>query len=184
MVTSVKQVLLAALIAPGSIEAAVGSVQAALFSVHGLASAQALPPLVPVAFLDAAAAVRGLLPDLDRSVAAGWRIRLAGALWAEGHLYAVIESGGAWETLRGRALEMRGPETGCLFPVVEGFYLGCSESLPEDRPGIRPAVPDVSFSSCTIALVRVRTAADGPGWWQNLSWEVLEERPLRGRKDW
>jgi hypothetical protein len=178
-----KHVLLAALIAPGSIEAAVGSVQSALFSVHGLASAQALPPLVPVAFLDAAAAARGLLPELNRSVAAGWRMRLAGALWVEGHLYAGVESDGAWQTLRACALEMHGPETGCLFPVVEGFYLGCGESRPEDRPGIRPAIPEASFSSCTIALVGVRTASDGSAWWRDLSWEVLEERPLRGRKD-
>jgi hypothetical protein len=178
-----KQVFLAALIAPGSIEAAVGSVQAALFSVHGLASAQALPPLVPVAFLDAAGAVGGLLPELNRSVAAGWRMRLAGALWVDGHLYAGVESDGAWETLRARALEMRGPETGCLFPVVEGFYLGCGESRPEDRSGIRPAVPELSFSSCTIALVSVRTGFEGPEWWRDLRWEMLEERPLRGRKD-
>ena len=176
------QALLAALIAPGSIEADLGNVQAALFSVHGLASAQALPPLVPLAFLDAAAAVRGLLAELNRSVISGWRMRLAGAVWADGHLYAGIESDGAWLALRSHALEMRGPETVCLFPVVEGFYLGCAESRPEDRPGIHPAIPGASFSSCTIALIGLRTVFEGSAWWRDVSWEVLDERPLRGRR--
>ena len=41
---------LVALIPPGSVEAEMGRVQAALFAEHGLASAQALPALIPVAF--------------------------------------------------------------------------------------------------------------------------------------
>jgi hypothetical protein len=44
-------------------------------------------------------------------------------------------------------------------------------------------VPPVSFSSCTIALVIVRAGFEGPEWWRDLSWEVLDERPLRGRKN-
>lgn len=178
-----KQVLLAAMIAPGSVEAAVGKVQAALFAEHGLASAQALPPLIPVAFLDAARTVRGLLQELNGSVTSGWRMRLSGAVWVDGHLYAGVESGGVWTAVRARALQLCGPETGCLFPAAEGFYLGCGDSPPELRLQIRPAVPEISFSSCTIALVSVRTDPTVSEWWRDVSWEVLHERPFRGRKE-
>ena len=76
--------LLSALIAPGSIESEVGGAQANLFSEHGLASALALPPLIPIAFLDAARVERSLLREMDRSVARGWRMRLVGAGWIGG----------------------------------------------------------------------------------------------------
>jgi hypothetical protein len=175
-------VFLVALFAPGSIESEVGKVQAALFSAHGLASAQALPPLIPIAFLDAGRATRGLLSEMNGSIRPGWRMRLTGALWAEGHLYAGVDSGGAWRSLRTRALEMCGAEKGSLFPAAEGFYLGCGDAAPEEKSLISPAVPGVSFSSCTIALLKVRAAFEGAGWWKELSWEVVEERPLRGRK--
>jgi hypothetical protein len=178
-----KEFLLAALIAPGSIEAALGKVQAALFRDHGFASAQALPPVVPVAFLDTLPVSPGLLRELNASVSAGWRMTLAGPVWVDGHLYAGVESGGAWTAVRARALQVCGVENDCLFPVAEGFFLGCGDALPGQRPGIRPAVPEVSFSSCTIALVSVRTASEGTEWWSNVSWEVREERPFRGRKE-
>jgi hypothetical protein len=178
-----KEILLAALIAPGSVEAALGKVQAALFHDHGLASAQALPPWIPVAFLNDLPVSPGLLRELNASVGAGWRMHLAGAVWVDGHLYAGVESGGVWTALRARALKACGAETGCLFPVAEGFFLGCGDSLPGQRPGIRPALPEVSFSSCTIALVSVRTASQGAEWWSDVSWEVREERPFRGRKE-
>jgi hypothetical protein len=178
-----KQFLLAALIAPGSVEAAVGKVQAALFSEHGLASAVALPPLIPVAFLDAASNGRGLLEELNASAAAGWRMRLSGTAWVDGHLYAGVQSHGAWASVRARALQLCGPETGCLFPAAEGFYLGCGDCPSGLRPQIEPVVPEMSFSSCTIALMGVRTDSMLSEWWRDVSWEVRHERPFRGRKE-
>jgi hypothetical protein len=103
-------------------------------------------------------------------------------MWIGGHLYAGIESQGLWEALRSRAGEwsLTGPDS--LFPAAEGFYLGCGDASPELRSRIMPAVPGLSFGSCTIATVKVRTALPGPEWWREVSWEVVEERPLRGRK--
>ncbi|MGO9310626.1 MAG: hypothetical protein ACLQDL_16590 [Spirochaetia bacterium] len=176
-------VFLAALIAPGSIESEVGKLQAALFSAHGLASAQALPPLIPIAFLDDAARVtRALLAELNGSIRQGWRIRLTGPLWVEGHLYAGVDSGGAWGSLRARALELCGAEKARLFPAAEGFYLGCADAAPEEKSLIRPTVPEASFSSSTIALLSVHADFEGSTWWRDVHWEVVEERPLRGRK--
>jgi hypothetical protein len=175
-------VLLTALIAPGSVESVVGKVQAALLAEHGLASAQALPPLIPIAFLDAARVQRELLVQINASIRPGWRIRITEAIWCEGHLYAGVESGGVWRSLRDRALEICGAEKGCLFPAVEGFYLGCSDAAPGQRSLIRPAVPAVSFSSGAITLLTIRAAVEWEEWWREVRWEVLDLRPLRGRK--
>jgi hypothetical protein len=177
-----EMVFLAALFAPGSVESELCRVQAALFDEHGFASAQALPPVVPIAILDPGRISRGMLQELNGSVRQGWRIHLAGTLWVEGHLYAGIESQGLWETLRTRAGEWSLSGQGSLFPVAEGFYLGCGDASPEQRSRILPALRGLSFGSCTIAIVKVRTSFPGPGWWREVSWEVAEERPLRGRK--
>src|SRR5690349_9304533 len=61
---------LVAIIAPGSVEADIGRVQEAILEVHGFLSAAALPPMVPVAFLDRFPAPRGFLRDLERSARA------------------------------------------------------------------------------------------------------------------
>jgi len=174
-------VVLAALFAPGSIESEVGLVQASVFSQHGCASIQALPPLIPIAFLDAARVDRSLLREMNRSVAPGWRMRLIGAGWIGGHLFGRVDSGGAWPALRECALARCGSAGESLFPAAEGFYLGCSETPDEARALINPALPELSFGSGTIALMRI-SASEGPEWWHTLSWETSEERPLRGRK--
>jgi hypothetical protein len=173
--------LLSALIAPGSIESEVGNVQANLSSEHGLASAMALPPLIPIAFLDAARVERSLLREMNQSISPGWRMRLIGAGWIGGHLFGRIDSGGAWPALRECALARCGSGGGSLFPAAEGFYLGCSETPDETRVLINPALPELSFGSGTIALMRI-SASEDPEWWRTLSWETFEERPLRGRK--
>ena len=84
--------------------------------------------------------------------------------------------------MRVRALELCGAEKGCLFPVAEGFYLGCGDASPEVRSRISPEVPEASFSSGTIALLNIRATFEETEWWRELSWEVMEERTLRGRK--
>ncbi len=173
--------VLAVLFAPGSIESEVGIVKAAVFSRHGCASVQALPPLVPIAFLDSARLDQSLLREMNRSVAPGWRMRLIGAGWIRGHLFGRLDSGGAWAALRECALAHCGSSDESLFPVGEGFYLGCSEAPDEARALISPELPALSFGSGTIALMRI-SASEGPDWWRALSWETLEERPLRGRK--
>ena len=174
---------LCALIAPGSIEAEVGRVQAALFSDHGLASAQAVPPLLPVAFLDPDRVRPGLLSRLNHGVSAGWSARLAGCEWIEGHLYARVQSGGAWTALRAAALQECGLPAGGPFPAAEGFYLGCAEAPPGSRDDMRPKVPPRAFHTAHLALVVLQTLAPGPRWWSNLHWEITEERPFRGRRE-
>jgi hypothetical protein len=170
--------LLVALIPPGSVEAEMGKVQAGIFAEHGLASAQALPPLIPVAFI--AAPPRGFLAQLERSVRAGWVARAAGSAWVEGCLFACVQTGGLWPALRTRARAAAGEGILRPFPEAEGFCLGCMDAAPGIRGRIAPAVPELSFSSCSIALLRFTSPR--AAWWQEVYWDTLEERPLRGRR--
>ena len=174
---------LVALVAPGSVEAEVGRLQASLFAAHGLVSAQALPPLIPVSFLMPGAPTRGLLVELDHCIRAPWRIRVTGTQWVEGSLYLGVDSAGTWAVLRTRAQELCGVEPPSLFPAAEGFFLGCGEAAPEERDRIRPAAPTASFTSCDVALVRIETAQTGEGWWREVYWEIAEQKPLRGRRE-
>jgi hypothetical protein len=175
------QVLLVALIVPGSVEAELGRVQAAVFSEHGLVSAVALPPLIPVAFPPE---VPGdLLATLDRSVAAPWRIRVTGPLWTESALYLGIDSGGMWGTLRRQALALCDPEPAAPFIPAEGIFMGCGDASLEQRNAITPAAPSLSFSSSEIAILRLDFPHGGGGWWREVYWEFLEQRPLRGRRE-
>jgi hypothetical protein len=174
--------MLAALIPPGSVEAEVGRVQAGVFSGHGLVSSLCLPPLVPVVFSPDEPPA-GLLHELNRSIPAGYRMRVSGFAWVDGVLYLSLETGGAWRGMRGRGLALCGDVPG-LFPTGEGFFLGCGEASDAQRRAISPTIPDgLSFSSCAIALVRIATPRTDGQWWRELSWEIVDERPLRGRRE-
>ncbi len=174
--------LLVVLIAPGSVEAEVGKVQTAIFSESGLASSQALPPLVPVAFLAGDAPPRDLLAEMNRSVDAGWRACITRSTWVEGYLFAGIDTGGAWAALRQCALARCGPETQRPFPAAEGFFLGCGDATAAQKRLIDPGLPPLAFTSAALALMRLEAPLPGPAWWRELHWETLEQRPLRGRK--
>ena len=98
-----------------------------------------------------------------------------------GWLYLCLDTGGMWAGLRAGALARRGGEPPAPFPAAEGFFLGCGEADAEQSKTLCPAAPGMSFSSCDIALLRVHTAGSGP-WWKDVSWETIDERPLRGRR--
>jgi hypothetical protein len=177
-----EEYLLAALVAPGSAEAEIGRVQAGIFREHGLLSAQALPPLIPVAFLPDPPP-RGLLSELNGAVRAGWRMSVTGPNWVGGFLFIGIRSGQAWAGLRERALSLCGTEPRRLFPPAEGFFLGCGDASEEQRRLIRPVLPVLSFTSCQVALMSVSSPRGDGEWWRELYWETVEELPLRGRRE-
>ena len=176
--------ILLALLAPGSVEADIGRVQQRIFGDHGLVSAVALPPLVPVAFLveeqeGRVGRQRQQLARLNAAVRAPYRVNLSGLAWQDGWLYLCVDSGGVWESLR--ASLDRSQETSGLFPAHEGFFLGCGEAAREQRSLVRPPLPGGTFSSCALALVRIESA-EGKVWWREVSMEIVDEVPLRGRR--
>jgi len=179
-----------ALFAPGSVDAEVGRLQATIFREQGLASAHAVPPLVPIGFVrdgDAAEGLpageaRTLLAGVEGAVTAPWRAGTAGLRWHEGFLFLGMESGTLWAQAR-EALRARGAfaEPG-FFPCAEGFLLGCGDATDAQRASIRLEPPRLAFSSATIALVRLSSPFGSGGYWREVYWETLEERPLRGRR--
>jgi hypothetical protein len=168
---------LLALLAPGSIEAEVGALQQAVFSELGCVSAIALPPLVPVRFLPAEAPAR--LPQVPgRRVSAGFTVRIVGPAWSGGHLFLGLDTGGAWTALRGDDRWTDGPP---LFPCFEGFYFGCSEPETGSRGALAMPAMDRRFSSVDLALVSITAPDTGADWWREVSWQIDDRRPLRGK---
>lgn len=176
-----------ALLPPGSVEADVGKVQQSIFIAHGSLSAIALPPLVPICFIPSAAEPGRLLRDLNARASAPYRIRFDGVRRHAGFLYLALDSAGVWKELRD-GVEKTLPDGEGLFPGFEGFFLGCAEqdqdpAVPDAAasPG-EAALSDSSFSSCRLALVDIETPRGRDSWWREVSWEIVEEIPLRGRR--
>jgi hypothetical protein len=189
--------MLLAILAPGSIEAEVGRIQQEIFRSRGFVSAIALEPLVPVAFLDAGAQLpRGLLDSLDRCVRAPLRISVASrstVRWRGGALFLGLDTGGAWSGLRRECARLlRGQQAGAaLFPVAEGFFLGCMEaagdrSLAAEVRGLVAGKDGGAavhgFSSATLALLSIAPGLRGARWWRDVTCEVAGEKPLRGTR--
>lgn len=180
-----RESLLLAVLAPGSIEAAVGRAQEAIFREHGLVSAIALPPLVPVAFLGGGesggdALRRGFLARVERAVHAPYLFTVTGTTWKDGALFLALDSGGVWDALRA-ACSAEAGGTG-LFPGFEGFFLGCLEADPGQRESIHVEMLDARFSSASLAVARISTPSSGESWWRDLDCTIEEERPLRGTR--
>jgi hypothetical protein len=178
---------LVALIPPGSVQAEVGKLQAAIFSRFGAASSQALPPLIPIQFIGDAGSPRALLDQLDGSVGAPWRVTTRRFSWMQGHLFLEVDSGGTWSTLAAGTRSWCAAEPDVLFPQAEGFYLGCGEATPAQRDAMQgdtiiAEAPSASFSSCVVAVLGIRTPRGREQWWREVYWEMLEQRPLRGRR--
>lgn len=189
-----RESILLALRAPGSIEAAVGKVQQALFQEHGFVSAIALSPVIPIAFLGRApdsaheetsgighrSSPRGFLQRLQAAVSGPLMFSAAGMAWQQGALFLALDTGGVWASLRDACA---GESTTGLFPVAEGFFLGCIEATAPGRTTIRIEASLPSFSSASIAVIGIATPARAAGkWWRDVSCTIDEERPLRGKR--
>ncbi len=172
---------LLAIRAPGSIEARLGAVQAALFEAYGYASSVALPPLIPVAFVPGTTSGEAFLRAVERSAAAPWRVRTGGAAWEAGCLFFTVSSGALWGSLRGQAVAAAPGGSG-PFPVHEGFYAGCVEADPAGRGEIAPSVPELTFTSAQLQLVELHSPRGAEDWWKDVAWEVIGQVPLRGRR--
>jgi len=181
----------AALCAPGSVEAEVGRLQARIFEQYGLASAQALPPLVPLGFIEDELApnpgrrggARALLDGVQRSVRAPWQMSGGSLEWHEGYLFLTLDTGQAWTQARESLRALAHMAEPGFFPAAEGFFLGCGDAPVEQRSSMRLETPRISTSSATITLLRLSAPSGAAEFWREVYWEILEERPLRGRRE-
>lgn len=173
---------LAALTPPGSIGAEVSLIQDRLFADFGCVSPLALPPIVPLGFLEDVPSGR-VWDGAGRGLAGRLRIRPMQAAWSGGHLWIALDTGGIWSALQS-GLAAAGPAPdGPDLPAFEGFWLGCREIAGDpDAAGraLRAAVPGPAFTSCSLAVLSMECASGG-NWWREVHWEVVREKPLRGK---
>jgi hypothetical protein len=174
--------LLLALFAPGSVEAAVCALQDSLFSRHGMVSAIALAPLIPILFLPASAGPR-VIEGLGRGLLS-CRFSVTGMRWEGEGLWLGVESSGTWGALKGQAGELFPAAEAFrpLFSPAEGFCLGCWEAPQELRPLLPAEAPPLRFSSCTLALASLTVREGEREWWREVYLETLAEKPLRAMR--
>jgi len=174
---------LVALIPPGSVQSEIGRLQGELFRRFGWVSSQALPPLIPVRFIGPPGSDRALLDRLDAVAKAPWRMTTRRLAWIEGHLFLGIDSNGAWAALREEARAGPGDQPPGLFPVAEGFFLGCGEASTDRETAAATDSPAPAFSSCAIAVMEIESPCPLAEWWREVYWEVREQKPFRGRRE-
>ena len=177
--------LLLAISPPDHIEQPLDRLRERLFRRHALVSALALPPLLPLGFLEeeAVPGLRGVLEGLR----AAFPLEAGGIREEEGALFLAVDSGGSWAALReaiGRARPLR---PGFL-PLREGFFLACLEpgAPPEDLLGAPsaggppwpPAPPLGRFSPRGFSLLEIHSEPPLP-WWRDVRWSEILSLPFR-----
>ena len=158
---------LVAIAPPGSVEADIGRLQQEVFRRTGCASAVALPPLIPVAFVADETVDVG---RLARLCPRGAFFRTGALVWQCG-LYLTVDTGGVWEAIRGGFAAASGP-----FDVMSGFSLGCWEDKGAQSPKLD--APALKFSSCSVTLMTLTVAGDEP-WWREVLTEVRSSARIR-----
>lgn len=189
---------------PGNAERMLGGIREELFRRHALASALALPALLPLGFL--ARPEPGFPAALERATAAARRLGLplevGGYREEAGALFLQARTQGLWGALREAAGRLQPLVPGFL-PAYEGFFLAQREHLSNPARALAdlPAPCIRRFFPSALCLLEIDSAepegaeaagaaGDGaapgglaPGggrpWWRRVSWEERLRLPLR-----
>jgi len=183
--------------APTNIEKRVTELQTSLYRDWELASALALPVMIPISFLPPQPASQdsgGLRSALRRVVGKqAPYLRTASISEIEGFLFWQLEPRDELQRLAASCSKdfARGDsEQEPLFPVGFGFYLGSVEGQSGSRITSIPAPEPLSFPARAAVLIRVHSlGGEAQGaeqgctatqtWWHSLFWEELARLPLR-----
>ena len=177
--------------APTNIEKKVTELRTSLYRDWELASALALPVMIPLSFLppqpapaDPASLRSALLRAVGKQAP---YLRTASISEIEGFLFWHLEP---QEELQRLAASSSKQE--CLFPVGFGFYLGSLEGQSGSWITSIPAPEPLSFPARAAVLIRVHplggeaqgaeqdsAVTETGAWWQSLFWEELARLPLR-----
>jgi hypothetical protein len=183
--------------APTNIEKKVTELQTSLYRNWELASAVALPVMIPISFLppqpdsEDPATLRRTLRQVVGKQAPSFRT--ASIIEIEDFLFWQLEPREQLQRLAASCSEglARGDaRQESPFPVGQGFYLGALEGQSEPRVDSIAAPEPLSFPARAVVLIRVHLlAGDVPTtdqgcaatqkWWQSLFWEELARLPLR-----
>lgn len=172
---------LLAVLPPANVERLVGDIREELFRRHGLASALALPALLPLGFLPAGPLPAGVQMRQIRSAFPAAFPMEAGGLRVERDLLVLeVKTGGRLGRLR-EALQRLLPLTDGFLPPLEGFFLAAREHLADPGAALAglppPAIP--RFSVFDLAFLEIRIGEPGPAWWRQLYWEEIGRIPGR-----
>jgi hypothetical protein len=183
--------------APTNIEKRVTELQTSLYRDWELASALALPVMIPISFLQPQPASQdpaALRSALRRAVGKqAPYFRTASIIEIEGCLFWDLEPREQLQQLAARCLEhcaQYHSDQEPLLPVGRGFYLGSLEGQSGSWTASIPAPEPLSFPARAAVLIRVHplvadTQATARGcaatktWWQSLFWEEVACLPLR-----
>lgn len=181
--------------APTNIEKKVTGLQTSLYRDWELASALALPVMIPISFLPLQpasqdpAALRSALRRVVGKQAPYFRT--ASIIEIEGFLFWQLEPREQLQRLAARCLEdFARSDSEPLFPVGRGFYLCAVEGQSGSRIASIPAPEPLSFPARAAVLIRVHPlvgeaqvveqgCAVKETWWQSLFWEEVARLPLR-----
>ncbi len=168
------QLKLAAILPHSNIDRAVGEIQDTIFTCFGLASALALPVMIPL---------RILSPDTNPSSFHSLLENQPRSLTVQSSTYRIVDKSLFLSTSLSTEenLDVNFPspvdyqkrDYPKLFPVREGFFL-CSQEqgVPLEKVLSRlDPPPSLCFKPLGYALIAVETS-DLPEWWSQTQWEI------------
>ncbi len=168
------------LLLPGNIEKKFYPLQTALFRISGLLSARALPPLIPICWLQTEkTGVEELrdLPDFLKQKTGSDRI-----LQINGAVYADLPEHAELGRVQVR-LKRKFSAVPALFPMHAGVFLaGFSGETGSPAGSIRlPESVSLPVAVRTAALLALEYERSLSRYWENISWEIVEEKQLKER---
>ena len=168
------QLKLAVILPHSNIDRAVGEIQDTIFTCFGLASALALPVMIPL---------RILSPDTNPSDFLSLFENHPRRLTGQSSTYRIVDESLFLSTRLSTEenLDVNFPSPADyqkgdypkLFPVREGFFL-CSQEqgVPLEKVLIRlNQPPSLHFKPLGYALIALETS-DLPEWWRQTQWEI------------
>jgi hypothetical protein len=198
---------LVALRGPSNIEKKVRELQGTLYRESGLASAQALPAIIPLCFLarnGIPATSAELREDLRRAVGREAPYLTSGAVAeCDGFLYWELAPRKELQRLRRncekvfaspgtRAVDREAARQPEVFPVGRGFFLCSLQGRSRNKVPFLEVLETLRFPVKAAFVLHVHTlglesgtgqkdasARDDRPLWKSLFWEKLEEIPLR-----
>lgn len=201
--------LLAAILPPSNISRQIDLIRERLFSDYCLASAAALPPIIPLLFLPPGRyTLHGV--QLKEKIGKAFPITAGHYREYQGNLFLAVDSNGGYDLLihelknyllagvAGKAAtgEMAGAVERAAtremakaqevpFPCSEGFFLAAPERFADFGKVIKEVIkklgtPDpLHFSSYSLVLLKLESYSNPGKWWQNSRWEETSKLNCR-----
>jgi hypothetical protein len=174
---------LAVLLPPANVERELTRLQQTLFADYALASAFALPPVLPIAAVSPDTDPGRFARSLERHRQA-FRVEVGAVSLHGSSVLAEASMGTTGQTGLDAISRALGDPQPVLppFPLLRGFWIAefpAGATLPSALPD--HAAP--GFSSFQYGLMVVRCHTPGARWWERVSWEIRARVGTRRQPD-